>query len=157
MNKGRAKDIQKQLGSTKKQAESIVIAQDRMLQVGDCAKHRMKKEDAKKEAEKEAEAYNSQDWLESKGIDADRALLEAVQAGKPEAIRTFYLLTKRLKQQNESGVKIELTADEVTRRNLRAEKELREGGFGVEKVPDESALLPKDIRENQEPEGANSV
>ncbi len=159
MNKERVKSVQKKLGSTKKQAESIITAQDRMQQVGDCAAYRLDKKDAKKEVakEKERDAYDSQAWLEHRTVDADNALLEAIGAGKVGAFELFYKLMDRLKDKTETEIRFGLTADEVTRRNLEAGNRLREGGFTMADVPDVPALLSEDIRENSEPEGDSPV
>ena len=159
MNKERVESIQKNLGVSKKQAESVVTAQDRMSQIGESTQYRIGKEDSKKEEAKaeEVEVYDSQTWLEGRTLDADRALLEAIQAGKGGAFELFYKLMDRLKDKTEVEVRFGLTADEVSRRNLAAEGELREGGFGMAKVPDEPALLPEGIRENPKSEGDNPV
>lgn len=160
MNKERVKSIQKSLGYTKRQAEKIVTAQDRILQTSDSAKYSMEKKDAKREDAKlkNAETYDSQTWLEKRTPDADRALLEAIQNGKVGAFELFYKLLDRLKDKSETEIRFGLTADEVARRNLEAERQLREGGFGVAEVLDESALLSQDIRENQgQQEGDNPV
>ncbi len=159
MNKERVKSVQKKLGSTKKQAERIITAQDRMQQVGDCAAYRLGKKDVKKEVakEKERDAYDSQAWLEHRTVDADNALLEAIGAGKVGAFELFYKLMDRLKDKTETEIRFGLTADEVSRRNQEAGNRLREGGFTMANVPDESALLSEDIRENTESEGDNPV
>ncbi len=151
MNKERVKNVQNQIRGSKKQAEGVIIAQDRIQQNMESAGHYMKKQDAKKETikEKDAENYNSQTWLEKRTPDADRALLDAIAAGKVGAFELFYKLMDRLKDKTETEIRFGLTADEVSRRNLEAGNRLREGGFTMADVPDESALLPQDIRENQ--------
>lgn len=159
MNKERVKSVQKQLGKTKKQAEGIVLAQNRMQQVGDCASYRLDKKDAKKEEEKEKvrDSYDSQAWLEHRTADADNALLEAIRAGKVGAFELFYKLMDRLKDKTETEIRFGLTADEVSRRNIEAGNRLREGGFTVADVPDVPALLSEDIRSDSESEGASPV
>ena len=159
MNKERVKSVQKTLGSTKQQAERFVVAQDRMQQNMDSARYYMKKQDEKKEKidAQKAEVYNSQAWLEQRTLDADRALLEAIQAGKVGAFELFYKLMDRLKDKTETEIRFGLTADEVSRRNQAAGNRLREGGFTMADVPDVPALLSEDIRENSEPEGDSPV
>jgi len=93
------------------------------------------------------------DNLISNGNEDDLALIEKIQkmdeavynaATVGKVSRMAELWYKRhglLVDKSESKVKIELSADDVTRRNLEADRELRESGYRVEKVPEKPRLL----------------
>ena len=51
-------------------------------------------------------------------------------------------------ERQEKKVTIELTADELTRRNLEADRQLREVGYRVEEGKEKPTLLPKNIRKD---------
>lgn len=100
------------------------------------------------EAEEDSGDYDSAAWLLTRTPNADKALLKAMQGGSPAALKLFYQLLDRLTEKSEHKVKLELNADEITRRNLEAERQLREGGYGMAKVPNELPVFSQDIREN---------
>jgi len=85
--------------------------------------------------------YASDAYLNDKTEVVDKALISACEDNNAQALKIFYTLNKRLVERTE--VKVGLTADELTRRNLEAERQLREGGYRVEEVPKKPALLPK--------------
>ena len=61
----------------------------------------------------------------------------ASKADKELAVKMLGMLIER------QEVKVGLTADELTRRNLEAERQLREGGYRVEEVQEKPTLLLK--------------
>ena len=83
--------------------------------------------------------YDSDQWLAGRTPQADRALLKACEGGNAQALRTYYQLTKRLIEKQE--IIHGLTADETTRRNLEADRQLREDGYRVEEMPEKPPLL----------------
>jgi hypothetical protein len=58
----------------------------------------------------------------------------------------LYAKLKGLLIEKRENVNIDLTADDITRRNLEAERRLREQGYRVDDVQEESALLSENIR-----------
>jgi len=85
-----------------------------------------------KEVEVIPEEYDSEKYLNDHVDKVDEALIEACDQNNAQALKIYYQLTKRLVERTE--VKIGLTADEITRRNLEAERQLREGGYRVAEV-----------------------
>jgi hypothetical protein len=84
------------------------------------------------------------------------------RAMEPKATAKHMELFAKLKGllvEKRENLNIDLTADDITRRNLEAERRLREQGYRVEYVPEESALLSKDVRTSsgQVSEGDNQV
>lgn len=75
------------------------------------------------------ESYNSESFLDERSYKVDKALMTACERGNATALRTYYQLTNRLIEKSEQEVKIGLSADEITRRNLEADRQLREGGY----------------------------
>ncbi len=65
----------------------------------------------------------------------DAIASDATKGDKELAVRMLGMLIER------QEVKVGLTADELTRRNLEAERQLREGGYRVEEVQEEPSLL----------------
>ncbi len=154
MNKERVKNVQNQIRGSKKQAEGVIIAQDRIQQNMESAGHYIKKQDAKKEKikEKDAENYNSQTWLAQRTPDADRALLDAIAAGKVGAFELFYKLMDRLKDKTEMELRVGHTADERIQIAREIARELQEFNQGTDRggeVPSESILLSENIRHDK--------
>ena len=89
--------------------------------------------------------YGSEEYLENNVSKIDKALLKACEDGNASALKIYYQLTNRLIEQSEQKLKVVLTADEIARRNLLAERELQEfrgkTGYRVEEVSEKSALL----------------
>jgi hypothetical protein len=71
----------------------------------------------------------------------------------------LYAKLKGLLIEKRENVNIDLTADDITRRNLEAERRLREQGYRVDDVQEESALLSENIRlsSGQGSQGDNQV
>lgn len=90
--------------------------------------------------------YDSEVYLDGKTHKVDAALLEACKKGSPGALKIYYQLMNRLVEKTEQEVKLGLSADELARRNLAAERELesgRETGYRVEEVSEKPSLLSK--------------
>ncbi len=90
--------------------------------------------------------YNSEKYLNGRTRVVDEALIKACDRGSGVALTTFYKLNKRLVEQQE--IKVGITADERIRRELEAERELKQweqggvGGQGTSEVSEEPPLLP---------------
>ena len=84
------------------------------------------------------DVYNSLAFLKSRSRTADENLMRACAEGSPAALKLYKQLTGDLVEKQE--VKIVLTADEIARRNLEAERQLKVG-YRVEEVQDEPPLL----------------
>lgn len=98
-------------------------------------------------------------WIKSfkeQGNGGDEALFiaqvrtRAMEARSPASILELYARLKGyLVDKSEVKVEIGLSADEHTRRNLEAERELREfretSGHRVEEVPEKPTLLPEPV------------
>jgi hypothetical protein len=100
------------------------------------------REEAKVEADPN---YDPEGELFKNYQKVDKALMKACERGSPGALKIFYQLTNRLVEKTEN-TNLDLTADDITRRQLEAERRLRELGYRVEDVPDEPTLLPEDVR-----------
>lgn len=90
----------------------------------------------------DASNYNSNDWLQSRTIQADKALLRACEAGNAQALKTYYQLTQRLIEKQE--VTHKLDADTLFRareEGLRRQAELLGGDRGLP----EQHLLPQEV------------
>jgi len=75
----------------------------------------------------------------------EEAMKPNATAGKME----LYLKARgRLVEKREDRIVVELSADEIARRNLRAERELRESGYRVEEMQEELLILPKNVRKD---------
>lgn len=88
--------------------------------------------------------YDSEEGLRSRTEDVDLALLAACKDGNAQALKLYFQLTNRLIEKQE--INVGLTADERIRRELQAEREIREwerrmAGQGTEEVPKEPPLL----------------
>jgi len=70
----------------------------------------------------------------------EQFLYIAASKGNPNSAKILAQMKGWLIEKSE--VKIGLSADEIARRNLEADRQLREGGYRVEKVQEESPLLP---------------
>jgi len=108
------------------------------------------KRDAKEAAtveeqrKEDAKNYNSQEWLENRTPEADRALLEAMQAGKVGACELFYKLMERLKEKQETLIKYELTAEDkewIASRVAEIQRDFSGGTGGKDLLPTEPPLL----------------
>ena len=69
----------------------------------------------------------SQGWLKGKGHEINEALIQSCKGGNAQSLKLFFQLTEQLVEKQE--VKIGLNADEIARRNLEADRQLREGGY----------------------------
>ncbi len=97
--------------------------------------------DKKVEPEVIEAEYNTDTYLNDKTETVDKALIQACENNNAQALKIYYQLTKRLIE--EKKVTIGLTADEIARRNLEAEQQLRAGGYRVEEVQKKPTLLSK--------------
>ena len=86
--------------------------------------------------------YDSEAYLRDRTPEADKALLQSMKNGNSSAIKLFYQLLDRLVEKKEEKIEIGLSADEIARRNLEADRQLRDAGYRVEKVQKESPILP---------------
>tara|TARA_R100000750_G_C2285406_1_gene72832 strand:+ start:141 stop:617 length:477 start_codon:yes stop_codon:yes gene_type:complete len=78
---------------------------------------------------------------EDKWASMEKAIYEKGLAGTVKAQELYAKIKGKIKPE-ELDVKIGLSADEIARRNLEAERQLREeDGHRVEKVPEEPSLL----------------
>ena len=89
--------------------------------------------------------YDSETWLRNRTPDADRSLVLAMQRGNANALKLFYTLLNRLVEKTEHKVELGLSADEITRRNLEAERQLRLEGYGMAEVSEKPPLLPEEV------------
>jgi len=83
---------------------------------------------------------------EAKVLAFKERLYELAMEGKNAQFAHLYARMEKLIEEKTMEVRVGLTADEITRRNLQAERELREfreGGHRVEEVSEESGVLPK--------------
>lgn len=89
--------------------------------------------------------YDSLSYLKSRTREVDEGIIKSAKSGNAQAQRLIKQLTGELVEKSE--VTIGLTADERARRELEAERQLREwrGGAGhrVEEVQKEPPLLSK--------------
>ena len=91
------------------------------------------------------EEYDPDAYLANSAKTVDAALIRACERGSPGALKAYYQITNRLVEKSEN-INLDISGDELTRRNLEAARRLRELGYGVEDVPTESPLLLKDVR-----------
>ncbi len=94
--------------------------------------------------------YDSKKTLQGRSEEVDAALFRAVAAGKTEAIKLYKQLVGDLIEKKE--VTFGLSADEITRRNLEAERRSRDfrdgSGYRVEDLSEGLSVLPKEICED---------
>jgi hypothetical protein len=115
----------------------------RRIGISEMSMHRWKKEwEVVSEPD---EDYDPENYLNVSAGKVDKALIRACERGSPGALKTYYQITNRLVEKSEN-INIDLTADDITKRQLEAERRLRELGYRVEDVPDEPTLLPEDVR-----------
>ena len=97
--------------------------------------------------------FKDGDWFkqeksdEEQKVEALYKLQEEVMTGTnvpANKWETFFKLKGWYEPKQE--IRVGLSADEIARRNLLAERELRESGFGVEEVSEESGVLSKELR-----------
>jgi len=69
----------------------------------------------------------------------DAMLSDASAKDKDLAVRMLGMLIEK----REDKITVELSADEIARRNLEAERQLREAGYRVEEVQEKPSLLSK--------------
>ncbi len=91
---------------------------------------------------------DAQGWLDEHWLEVVQYVFESAKKGNAQSQKLFAQLAGKLIEKSE--VKIGLSADEITRRNLEAERQLREQGFDrrgnglrVEEVKEELPLLSK--------------
>ncbi len=103
--------------------------------------------------------YDYQSYLRSRTREIDEALISKALSGHVNAIEQFNKLLGRLTDKSE--VKIgPINAQEFIKRNLEAERELRDRGYrvlradgpGVADVPGERPILPEPVRVDSERE-----
>ena len=89
----------------------------------------------------EAERDNPENIAEDskRWIAVEKTIYEQAIGGSYRDRELYAKLKKKLKE--EISVTVGLSADEIARRNLEAERELREGGYRVEEVQEEPPLL----------------
>jgi len=97
--------------------------------------------------------YDSKAYLESRSQEVDDNLLKACKKLSPSALKVYYQILGKLIEKSETEVKIGLTADELARRNLEAERRVNDVGRGaghrVESVPEKLPLLPDQVCESE--------
>ena len=89
------------------------------------------------EAERDNPANIAED--SKRWIAVEKTIYEQAIGGSYRDRELYAKLKKKLKE--EISVTVGLSADEIARRNLEAERELREGGYRVEEVQEEPPLL----------------
>lgn len=90
-------------------------------------------------------------WWKKRRQEIDKAILDSAKKGNAQSQKLAKQLAGELVEKQE--IRIGLTADELTRRNLEAERQLREAGFNIRRddghrmaqVQDESSLLPGQV------------
>jgi len=92
---------------------------------------------------------DSDEYLASRQREVDEALVTSCLKGNATSLRTFNQRTGKLVEKQEQKVTIELSADEIARRNLEAERRINEwkddgrgDGHSVEDVPKQLSVLP---------------
>jgi len=105
-----------------------------------------------------AEEYDPDTYLADSAKVVDAALIKACERGSPGALKAYYQITNRLVEKSEN-INIDISGDELTRRNLEAERRLRDMGYGVEDVQEKPPLLPEDVLSSpgQGTQGDNQV
>ena len=68
--------------------------------------------------------YDSDTWLRGRTKEADTALIRSCASGNAASLKLFNQLINRLVEKQE--VKIGLTADEIAKRNLEADRRIKE-------------------------------
>jgi len=102
--------------------------------------------------------YDPDSYLANSAKVVDAALIRACERGSPGALKAYYQITNRLVEKSEN-INIDISGDELTRRNLEAERRLRDMGYGVEDVQEKPPLLPEDVLSSpgQGTQGDNQV
>lgn len=75
----------------------------------------------------EEKEYDSIAYLRGRSPEADKALITSCLSGNASSLKLLKQLLGDLVEKTE--VTLGLTADEIARRNLEAERQLREGGY----------------------------
>ncbi len=76
-----------------------------------------------------------------------KRLEELALIGRNPKFMEMLLKIKNIyKEKSEVKIDLTLSAEDLIRRNLRAEAELNAEGYGVEEVPNESPVLPEELR-----------
>ena len=70
--------------------------------------------------------YNSVDWLNNRSREADEALIRAVEKGNSAALKLYYQLTGKYIEKAEYEHKFTISADELIKRALAANRRARE-------------------------------
>ena len=68
--------------------------------------------------------------------------------GNYKSLESYLKATGEFTEKTEQTIKVKLTADDITRRNLEAERELNAGGYRVAGVPTKPTPLLEVAREN---------
>ncbi len=99
----------------------------------------------------EVDESDPEAWLQAQLMNLYKAVTKSAQGGNAQSQKLLAQLMGRLVEKQE--VTLGLSADELTRRNLEAERQLRGiSGHRVEKVSEELPLLPEDLRLHTEQE-----
>ena len=115
---------------------------------------------------RELEAVESKEEKDRVIAFRDKLYMDAMRPKAPSKTMELYArMEGLLTDKSEVKVKLEYDADEIARRNLEAERQLREsgygvwkGGYGVAEVPTERPLLLKDLRKGERPtEGDDTI
>ncbi|MAH50470.1 hypothetical protein CMI37_31905 [Candidatus Pacearchaeota archaeon] len=96
-----------------------------------------------KSAEREfkEEVFDPKAYLEANNREITEGLLKSCKNGNVLAIKLVKQLLGELVEKSETKVELKISADERTRRNLEADRQLREGGYRMEEVPEEPSVL----------------
>ena len=66
-------------------------------------------------------------WLHAQGETVNEALIGACRQGNAQALKLFFQLTDQLVEKQD--IKVGLSADEIAKRNLEADNQLKEEGY----------------------------
>jgi len=97
--------------------------------------------DRTRKNDKAAGEFETAEYLRKHSKQIADAIIMGCKAGNAQAMRLAKQLTGELVEQSKTEVVIGLSADEIARRNLEAERQLREGGYRMEKVQKEPPVL----------------
>ena len=106
-------------------------------------------------SKRKIEKYDSESFLKDRTLEIDEALIQSCIKGSPKALELFYKLTgRKLIDKSEVDVKLGLSADEVIRRLLNAEREARELNNGDNEMSGKSEVLHDKLLSSPRQRGA---
>ncbi len=86
--------------------------------------------------------YDSKEFLASRTLEVDQALVEACKAGRGDALRIYFQLMNRLVDKSETKVKLSLDADDIARINREAKERVNRELNRIHSLPRQPDLLP---------------